>query len=452
MEIWTEKYSPKTIDDLVCNQSKINIIYDWINNFKTTKKILLLSGPPGIGKSTLSHLILTLYKFKVIEFNTSSARGQKNIRDFFDKVLNYRSIIDMFNGGKTPTGIIMDEIDTLCNGGEKGGIGEFISILKERKNLEMNNPIICTYNDFSDKKLTELRNFAIEVKLSKPNINDMVIIFDRVCLNEKMTYTDEAKYLIIKYANGDIRRLINLLYDIFIYYGNELEIDREMAIEIFKSFSEKNIDPQIFNSTYNIFNKSLNDDELLLYYKSDILLYPMMIHENYINSIKNTSIAELEKFNLILNNIDILINNDINQTLIYEYQNWELSDNIALYFLKNINYISKLPRLSIIKDKISYTVLLNKISLFHTNKKLINTLTYKINISYINLYYLSELIINYLFNDIKKLPSIMKYYDISIDYIDIFLRINKLLNEDSKKKYTIKIKKDLMNLIKNTII
>ena len=59
-----EKYKPKTLKDIYGNKVKINKAIEWIKNFdKNEKKLLLLSGPPGVGKTSLAHIIL---KMKII--------------------------------------------------------------------------------------------------------------------------------------------------------------------------------------------------------------------------------------------------------------------------------------------------------------------------------------------------------------------------------------------------
>ena len=59
-----EKYKPKTIEDIYGNKIKINKALEWIKNFdQNEKKVLLLSGPPGIGKTSLGHVILKHYDY-----------------------------------------------------------------------------------------------------------------------------------------------------------------------------------------------------------------------------------------------------------------------------------------------------------------------------------------------------------------------------------------------------
>jgi len=457
MELWTDKYKPKSLNEMIGNSMKLKMIDDWFKNFKEpkAKKILLLSGPPGIGKTTAANLALKEYGYNIIEFNASSIRGPKNIRDIFNKVLGYKSVVDMFKGGTMPTGIVMDEIDTLCVGGDKGGMTEFLSIIKGRKNkneFNINNPIICTYNEFSDKKLTELKNLSVEIKMTKPNNNNMMEIIEKIEKNENLDIEDDAKIILIKHAMGDIRRLINILYNIFIVYKGQT-ITYEIVEIAIETFIKKDVDIQIFEATHNILNKKLSPDEILNYYDNDRLLLPMMLHENYIQSIYNRDISEEEKFKKVLECADALMENDIYQTAIYENQNWEIADTMALKYCLKINEIGQMKKFAAKNDKINYTVLLNKISFYHTNKKLINTLSGKldVNLSFDDMYFLSENIAYHIFNkngNKKKLKEIMKQYNLTVDNIDLLLRINKLNNVDIKKKYTAKIKKEITELLK----
>lgn len=452
MELWTNKYQPKTLDQMVLNKSKLKSIREWFENFKDpkSKKILLLSGPPGIGKTTIANLALQEYGYNVIEYNASSIRGPKNIREVFNKILGYRSVIDMFKNNTMPTGVIMDEIDTLCSGGDKGGMTEFLNIIKSRKEknvYHINNPIVCTYNEFSDKKLTELRNQSVEIKINKPSKFELGKIVDKIQENEGMDIDEDAKQLLIKHSVFDIRRLINILYDIYLIYKDKT-ITYEIVEEVIETFVKKNVDVQIFDMTRNILNHELTSDELLSYYDSDRLLLPMMLHENYINSILHRKIDDKSKQELILKCSDSLINYDIYQTSIYENQNWEIADTKVLSFFTLMNEIAKLDKSMIHIDKIDYTVLLNKISLYHTNKKLINTLSNKINIdlSIDDMYFLSEIIVFHIFNkkgDMNKLKDVIKEYNLTLDKVDLLIRINKMYNNEIGKKYNAKVKKQL---------
>ena len=131
-KLWVEKHAPKSISEIVGNSSKINTLETWMNDYKNkkpgTKKIALISGKSGVGKTTLAKLLLSENGYTPIEFNSSDIRGAKKIRDVLKKSLTYLNIVDMFNSGTKPIGIIMDELDCLSS--DKGGMVEFLNIIK----------------------------------------------------------------------------------------------------------------------------------------------------------------------------------------------------------------------------------------------------------------------------------------------------------------------------------
>ena len=57
--LWTDKYRPQTLDEVVGNNKEKKIIEDWVKNWKNgnPQQPLLLVGPPGIGKTTLALII-----------------------------------------------------------------------------------------------------------------------------------------------------------------------------------------------------------------------------------------------------------------------------------------------------------------------------------------------------------------------------------------------------------
>ena len=94
--LWCDKYKPKCLDDIFGNKDSISKMKSWIEDFMNkkegTKIGLFISGPPGIGKTSLSHLILNYYGYEVIEYNASDVRSQKSVKENLNKVLNSTNI------------------------------------------------------------------------------------------------------------------------------------------------------------------------------------------------------------------------------------------------------------------------------------------------------------------------------------------------------------------------
>jgi SpoVK/Ycf46/Vps4 family AAA+-type ATPase len=137
---WLDKYKPTCLKDFKTNKSEIDKAINWIEsykkNYKDTKKVLLIIGNTGLGKTLLATLIFKEYYYQKIELNSTDVRSQKKISDFLIKSLTFKNVLDMFNNGNMPIGILLDEIDTICKLSDKGGFNEFLSILKQNDKFE----------------------------------------------------------------------------------------------------------------------------------------------------------------------------------------------------------------------------------------------------------------------------------------------------------------------------
>lgn len=415
-KLWTEKYRPTKVSEII-GPAKIAAIAEYFQHFKEPngKKVLLLSGTPGIGKTSLAHALLRENGYLPIEFNASDMRGAKNMRDILYKLLSYRSIVDMFNGGKSPSGIIMDEIDTLCAGGsDKGGMTEFINILKESNqkggdnDFAIVNPIICTYNNFNDKKKRqELLRYSIEIKINQPSRQEMMTLLNKVCSNEGI-HIDESfiKEKIITHAQSDMRRLINILYEIYIECGNN-EITVDYLYSFFERFSKKKVDTQLYDATYKLLEDHITISEAMRFYDIDKLLLPMMIHENFIRSIALKTDTDKVK---IKNLVDIslsLCENDILQTNMFINQIWELNNYSCYMSVIYPNYLLRqMHRPLTARISLEYTTLFGRMSTYYNNKIFLNELGKKIDtdLTKQELIFLSEIIL-YHYNKTKQIKN-----------------------------------------------
>lgn len=511
---WLEIYRPKLLSEIKLNRLEIDRAINWITNYKKnsvicdTPKVLFIIGPTGIGKTLLADLILKNYNYQKIELNSTDVRSQKKIGEFLKKSLTYRNIVDMFNEGNKPIGILMDEIDTLCKLSDKGGFTEFLTILKQnekfhtlKKNIadkkkmkktktkilvddyiELYNPIICTANDVTDKKITELKKYSEVINLQKPSHEEIYIIIDDLYKKNNQTITEDVKLDISIYAQYDIRRLIIILEDLH-YFSNGHIIDKILFEKFKKTYDEKYEEIQLLDSTKILITKKLDILDSSRYFDVDCLLTPLMLYHNSIDYIKGTEDAPKKKLNIYKNILNSLCIHDTIQTNIFEVQDWDELYNVASIYGSSIPnyYFNELKNNKPVN--IEFTSLLNKISQMFVNKKLLNSANFSIgniNIDTDELIYLTEIISVYFDkykeeslkdeedvvedeideeNDIcdfkkplennNELIKLMNKYGMNIDSLENILKIEKLnkINEKRKKKFTLKIKKDISNYL-----
>lgn len=94
----------------------------------------LLSGPPGIGKTTAAVLVSKEEGFKVCEFNASDTRSKNRLQEVLGEMIR-NSNITSFMGKKEKTAktvIVMDEVDGM-SAGDRGGVAQLIQFIKKTK-------------------------------------------------------------------------------------------------------------------------------------------------------------------------------------------------------------------------------------------------------------------------------------------------------------------------------
>lgn len=159
--LWTEKYRAKKFTDLVGDERTHRDVLRWLKGWDSTvfpdsdrvkpkakfkdaiegspvhRKILLLAGPPGLGKTTLAHVCARQAGYEVVEINASDDRNKDvvkgRIRDIVGtenvKGVNMKTASGTVRKAGRPVCVVVDEVDGVVAGSGSGGEGGFIKAL-----------------------------------------------------------------------------------------------------------------------------------------------------------------------------------------------------------------------------------------------------------------------------------------------------------------------------------
>ena len=143
-ELWTDKWKPKNISEIVGHKYQIKKLKEWLIKLKSLKsQAIIISGNHGIGKTLTTKLVLeeSNYYPKIIYPNEiKDHRLSNNFDDYYNHKNSIHSkmkINSSSNIDKSKIALIFDDTETITLTSEKKYI---INIFKENnknKSLDM---------------------------------------------------------------------------------------------------------------------------------------------------------------------------------------------------------------------------------------------------------------------------------------------------------------------------
>ncbi|XP_071360879.1 chromosome transmission fidelity protein 18 homolog isoform X2 [Trachinotus anak] len=193
-----------------------------LDQYKRPKyKVALLSGPPGLGKTTLAHVIAKHAGYNVVEINASDDRSAEVFQKRIDTATQMKSVL---GAGERPNCLIIDEIDgapaaainilsaTLNrkdgHGGEAG-----VEAVKKKKKKEsiLLRPIICICNDLYVPALRPLRQQAFLLTFPQTQPSRLAQRLAEISLQQGMKADTGTLMSLCEKTDNDIRSCINTL-------------------------------------------------------------------------------------------------------------------------------------------------------------------------------------------------------------------------------------------------
>eukprot|EP00933_Yihiella_yeosuensis_P070276 TRINITY_DN7801_c0_g1_i2.p1 TRINITY_DN7801_c0_g1~~TRINITY_DN7801_c0_g1_i2.p1 ORF type:complete len:641 (-),score=143.03 TRINITY_DN7801_c0_g1_i2:139-2025(-) len=300
---WSERHKPRHLGEVVGNTDQVRKIAEWLRDWdevvlKGKKKEMpqqdpnkkffqapdnmnaracLVSGPPGIGKTTTCSLVARCNtRYKLMEFNASDARSKAVVDAMSNSLAGNRTL--KFGAKANESNleravIIMDECDGMAGGGDKGGMQALINLIKTTK-----NPVICICNDRNDQNVRNLASHCLDLRFKRP---DNIVVAKRIkgIMESQGKRVDlGAVESIVEGCGQDIRQVINHVqfFGSLAGSGRSCQKDTQLMLSPFDAAAKLLSvpkDPLPMNQRMDLF---YNDSDMV----------PLLVQENYLRPLE----------------------------------------------------------------------------------------------------------------------------------------------------------------------
>ena len=289
-ELWVDKYAPQTVKDMIGHGTVAAQVAQWLSLAvrPPSERGLLITGPPGIGKSTLIRVVAKELGYHVAESNASDARTAS--------VLRGQIALGMRRLRKEV--IVMEEAD----GCDRGGAAELAQLI-----VKSPTPIICVANDA--RAVASLAKVCLHVKMARPTKTVIAAAMEAIAKKEGISVTRAEIDAMVEASGNDIRAVLNALQMRGSGKAVAAEKDATLRMDLFsatqKLMSHKRI--------------SWTEAEDLVFV--DHHMVPLMVQEAYLTASRSLEEAVAAS--------DRISEGDLIQRRLFSSQDWSLLPSVV---------------------------------------------------------------------------------------------------------------------------
>ncbi|XP_050964533.1 chromosome transmission fidelity protein 18 homolog [Labeo rohita] len=221
-----------------------------LDQYKRPKfKVALLSGPPGLGKTTLAHIIAKHAGYNVVEINASDDRSAELFQKRIDTATQMKSVL---GANEKPNCLIIDEIDgapaaainillaTLNRKDSKEGEESGANALKKKKKKQsvLLRPIICICNDLYVPALRPLRQQAFLLAFPQTVPSRLAQRLAEITRRQGMKADTGTLMALCEKTDNDIRSCINTLQ--FLHSRGQKHLDQRSVNSVSVGLKDQN--------------------------------------------------------------------------------------------------------------------------------------------------------------------------------------------------------------------
>ena len=226
-ELWTEKYRPKKLDEIVGQDNIIKRIKAFVK--KGSIPNLLFAGIQGTGKTSVAIALaneLFGNRDNFIELNASDSRGIDTVRGEIKDFARTRPI------GKANFKIILlDEADALTKDAQQ-------ALRRTMENYSETCRFILDCN-YSSKLIEPIQSRCVVFRFRPITQEDIKKYFERIEKGENIKIKEDAISAIYKECGGDLRKATNILQACA---SIDKEISEDTVLEVIGKAKRKDIE------------------------------------------------------------------------------------------------------------------------------------------------------------------------------------------------------------------
>lgn len=218
---FVDKYRPRTLSDVVGQPKGVAQLQGLLESSKVAGNTILLSGPYGVGKTTIARILAKAVNCKagkadpcgecnscllsldkhpdITEINAAETRGIDDVRTILSQA--------NFSPRYKARVFILDELHQLTGPAAQA----FLKMLEEPPKHTVF--ILCTTDPY--KLLPTIRSRATWVKLAELAPRDITRLLNKVCKQEGISYGKEILSYIADLSSGHARDSLNLLEQLY---------------------------------------------------------------------------------------------------------------------------------------------------------------------------------------------------------------------------------------------
>lgn len=222
---WLEKYRPRILDDVVGNEETISRLRVIAKHGNMPN--LIISGPPGTGKTTSIHCLAYEllgeegYKNAVLELNASDDRGIEVVRNKI-KMFAQQKITLPLSRHKI---IILDEADNMTSSAQQA--------LRRTMELYSNTTRFALACNVSSKIIEPIQSRCAILRYTRLNDKQILARLLKILQAENIqSYTSQGLQEIVYIADGDMRNAINAMQATYAGFHSITDVNVQKVCDI----------------------------------------------------------------------------------------------------------------------------------------------------------------------------------------------------------------------------